>query len=298
MKRVALALALAVAAPAHATPDDALARAADAFSALRYDEAVHVVDRAWRAGGNDAAQLRRLFAIGGQAAGSMGDDDAARLWFDRLLCLDPDAALPAGTSPKLTALFAAARDALAGARLDARGIVRDQRVEVTVGSDPLALATAIRAGDERAPLEHGRATLPDAARVELLDRYGNVLVQLDVERALPAGPVPPAGEPPLVARWTTWGIVAGGLAAIGGGALWIAVDARSQIDTLDTNSSSHEFTDAEALETRFDRAQWTSRIAFGGAIGAVVVAAILYARGSGAPAAPHADAPLAWSIEF
>ena len=300
MKRAALVLALAAASPALAAPADPVERATDDITALRYDEAVQVVDTAWHAGGNDPDRLRRLFAIAGQAAGSLGDEGAAKLWFSRWLSLDPDAALPAGTSPKLTALLAAARDALSGAHLTARAIARDDHVEVKVTSDPLALATAVGAKDERARLEHGRAVVSagDAGKLDLLDRYGNVLAQLEIEHELPP-PVVPQPEPPsLFARWTTWGIAAGGLAVIGSGALYIAYDARSQIETLNTNSSMHEFTAAESLQTRFDRAQWTSRIAFGGALGAAVVAAVLYFRGHDATVSAHPDSPVAWSFDF
>jgi hypothetical protein len=279
VKLAVLVLALGLAAPAGAAPDDPLARARDDFAALNYDDAVRVVDAAWHAGGNDPETLRQMFAIAGQAAGSTGDKEAARLWFTRWLSLDPDAELPAGTSPKLTALLGEAHVALDGAHLTARAIARHDRVEVEVTSDPLALATAARGDGKRVHLDHGHAIVSadDSTKVELLDRYGNVLARLEIERELPRGPeTPPIEHPTPVGHWTMWAYAAGGLAVIGGGALYVAYDARSQIETLNAHSSMHEYTAAESLQTRFDRAQWTSRIAFGGALAAAVVSAMAW----------------------
>ncbi|HEX3762433.1 MAG TPA: hypothetical protein VHW23_27215, partial [Kofleriaceae bacterium] len=109
---------LAAADPApRSEPADPVAAAAEAFAALRFDEALRLADQAWRNGDNGPDQLRRIFELAGRAAGSIGEDRAARLWFSRWLYLDPDAALPDGTSPKLTALFGDARATLAGAAL-------------------------------------------------------------------------------------------------------------------------------------------------------------------------------------
>src|SRR5205823_1513972 len=109
---------------------------------------------------------------------------------------------------------------------------------------------------------------------------------------------PDKGEraPGVFGRWSTWAIAAGGFAAIGVGSVVLASNARSEIQTLNATSGGREFAEAEAVQSRFDRDQWIARIAFGGAIGAVIVGVVLYARGddSGAPA-PRADAPLAWS---
>jgi len=300
-RAVLLALLLFVSPAAqadqHADPDNRLDAAREAFTALRWDDALHMLDAAWRAGGSSPERLREIFALAGQAAASTGDDEGARLWFQRWLVLDADAALPAGTSPKLTAPFAAARDALAGGKLDVTAREHSAKVTARVAADPLALAAAVRAGEDRASIADGRATLPAGAReIEVLDRFGNVLARVAVERELheEARRVPPPNDHPLIARWQTWAITAGGLAVVGGAALWIAADARSSIDTLNASSGSHEYAEAESLQTRFDRAQWVSRFAFGGAAAAAIVGIVMYVRGHHDADAKRAEPPLAW----
>jgi len=308
--RVAAALAALLALlPVPARGDDRGAadlasRAAEALDALRYDDALALLDRAWRRGESGPAQLRRIFELAGRAAGSIGDAAAARLWFSRWLCLDREAALPAGTSPKLTGLLGEARAALAGEAIAAHARRRGRSIEVTVERDPLAMVTAARAGDERAAIEAGAARLAAPARgpdrpdredrVELLDRHGNVLAALSIDSAgeRPPAPSPAAPASPDRSGWYArplpWAVTAGALAAAGGVALVVAVDARAGVRDLNASSSQHEFTEARALERRFDRAQWTARLALGGAAIAATVGVVCYLRlrGTHASAAP------------
>lgn len=281
MIRIALAL-VAVASTATAGPRDDLAAARTELDALRYDQGLRLLDRAWRRGDSGPTEIRAIFALAGQAAGSIGDDDAAKLWFSRWLCLEPGAELPAGTSPKLTALLGEARRALAGAALTARASRRAGHIALEVTADPLNLVEAARIAGHRVTVDAGATTLPDGpGAVELLDRSGNVLVAIE-----PAGPPPAAVAPRIVAtpatpwpeRWTTWAIVAGGLGVVGGGAMWVALDARSSLQTLDASSAGHEYAEARALQDRFDRGQWVARFAFGGAAIAAVASGILWTR--------------------
>lgn len=309
---LALLAPLAVPSPAARADDGGAAelasRAAEALDALRYGEALALIDRAWRRGDSGPAQLRRMFELAGRAAGSMGDEAAARLWFSRWLCLDRTAALPAGTSPKLTGLLGEARAAIAGEAIDARAIRRGRAIEVTVSRDPLAMVAAVRAGEARAAVEAGAARLAAPAggptggdeRVELLDRHGNVLAALSAEPAGKGRLVPP---PPARPRWyerpLPWAVTAGGLAAAGGVALWVAVDARTSVRELNANSAAHEFSEARALEQRFDRAQWTARFAFGGAAVAAAVGTVCWlrlrgVRASAAPADGGIGVVVAW----
>ncbi|HEX3759757.1 MAG TPA: hypothetical protein VHW23_13680, partial [Kofleriaceae bacterium] len=57
--------------------------AREAFGALRYRDAIGLLERAWHRGDSPPAQLRALFALAGRAAASMGRDAAAELWFQR-----------------------------------------------------------------------------------------------------------------------------------------------------------------------------------------------------------------------
>src|SRR4051812_27106097 len=69
----------------HRPAAELFAAAREAFSALRYREAVGLLERAWRRGDSSAIQLRAIFALAGRAAASMGRDAAAELWFQRWL---------------------------------------------------------------------------------------------------------------------------------------------------------------------------------------------------------------------
>jgi hypothetical protein len=300
VKSALVAAALAVATTSYAAPP----AAERAFAELRYDEALRLLDAAWHHGGNDAAELRSIFALAGQAAAAIGDDAGAQLWFERWLCLEPAAALPAGTSPKLTAAFAAARDGLAGGVLVAHMTrVRDE-VDVTIVADPLGLAASARGGGETVAISHQHATLPAAEHVELLDRYANELAVVVPDPSLPQQPAPLPAAPhhTLAGRWSTWAIATGALAAVGAGSLWVAVDARSQLRDLDAHSTTHEFHDTLALQSRFDRAQWAARFSLAGAAVTAAVATTLWLRTRGEGQLTVGGGPqggsVSWEVPF
>ncbi|HEY0482298.1 MAG TPA: hypothetical protein VGD37_32480 [Kofleriaceae bacterium] len=299
---------LAGAAVAHAEPADhrsaaeLYAAASAAFGELRYGDSVGLIERAWRRGDSGPAQLRALFALAGRATASMGRDTAAELWFQRWLCLEPAAELPAGASPKLQVLLSRARDALGGAALALRAVRHGDRVELTI-RDPLALAASVRAGGTRTPLASAHVTVA-AARgdVELLDPYGNVLassaVDPDPPPALraPALPAPPAvtPDPPWQARWSSWAIAGAGLGLVSVAAWWIADDADAQ--ARDSGDESEE----SALRRRRDVATWVSRGALVGVGVAVTAGIIIYVRGEHRiSAAPQpGGASVAWRVRF
>lgn len=310
IRRGFLAIML-VAAHASAEPSgDAhtdVAAANSAVAELRYDDAVRLLDQAWRRGQSSAAELRALFALAAISAGSMGDGDAAHLWFGRWLYLEPSAELPAGTSPKLRVLLDEARSALSGATLSARATRNGRVVDIVVGGDPLGLVNAARAGSVRVPMEKGTATVDTTAdEVDLTDRYGNVLATL-VVGASPATTViaeptrVAPGRPPWFERWTTWAVATGGLAAIGGGALVVAVDARSSISDLNRNSANHEFSETRSLQVRFDRAQLVAQIAIGGAAITAALGAWMWLRDRPEPVTitpTTGGAVMMWSVVF
>lgn len=271
---------------AGASVEGAIDEARRALAELRYDDALQVVEEALHLGKAGPKQVRELFALAGQAAGSMNDQAAARLWFRRWLSVDPAGQLPPDTSPRITGLLDEARASLRGSELRARALRRGAatEVEVVIQSDPVGLAEAVRAGEQAIPLRAGATvgamvtTASDA--VDLLDHDGNTIVELRVETAVELAPIARTARP-WWARWPAWAIATGSLAVVGGAGLGVAIDARGKIDDLNANSASHEFSEAHALERRFDAAQWVARFAIGGAAVAGVVGTVLFVRERG-----------------
>jgi hypothetical protein len=302
-----------------AAPRADVDKARVAFEELRYREAVRLLDGAWRSGGNRPSDLRQLFALAGTAAGSMGDGVAAQTWFSRWLCLEPSARLPAGSSPKLVVLLDAARREIGGHALEARAMRRDGGIVVEVTDDPLALVVAVRTGEQRTPITTGVVQISLTTEpIEIVDRYGNVLVELTVsapaisaQRSEPLGEVPEDRRGslgsqevpgrPWYARWPVWAIAAGGSAVVGGIALHFAASADAQLDVLAQHSDDHEYSEAHAEEGKLARAQWTARIALGVAIASATVAAVCYVRGhevrTTVMASPH-GASMALSLRY
>lgn len=303
---IALALA-ALTAAANADPGDAQAErlieaAATAVAQLRHDEALRLVEQAWQRGTSGPRQLRAIFALAGRASGVTGDAAAARTWFARWLSLEPDAALPAGTSPNLTELLDDARARLAGARL----VVRATRsagleVEVEVLADPAGLVSDLRArgvdGARVVPAAAHRIATP-ATAIDVLDRHGNVLVDVPVaEPATAAG----SSEPAWYARAPTWAIGAGVAAAVGGVALGLAARAHGELVDATRDPMAHTYGEILDNQETLSRAQWTSRIAFAAAAASATACVVLYLRGHrvraaviAAPAGPR----VAWSMQF
>jgi hypothetical protein len=273
---------------AEASVDGAIEDAKRALAELRYDDALKVVEDALHLGQAGPRQVRELFALAGQAAGSMNDQAAARLWFRRWLSVEPGGQLPADTSPRITALLEEARASLRGSELRARALRRRAEVDVVIQSDPVGLAEAVRAGDRTTvSLRAGptvSAVVANASEVvDVLDHEGNTIVQLRVEMApiaeTAAADARPPGPRPWWARWPAWAIATGSLVAAAGTGLAVAIDARGKIDDLNADSTSHEFSEARALERRFDGAQWVARFAIGGAAITGVVGTVLFVRG-------------------
>ncbi len=275
MRAVAVLLVLHVAV-AHADDARTLVQQANAaYSDLRFAEALELLDRAWRLGDSDPDQLRAIFALAGQAAASTGDTQAAKLWFSRWLCLERGAALPVGTSPKLTAAFTAAREALGGAALEAHARRDATGVELTVDRDPLGMVAAARLGGERRELGGRTAQFaPGDGAVALLDHHGNVLATLDVERALVVQP--PARS--WYERWPAWAIGAASFAAVGAVSYYVAYDARQTLRDYDAHSSQHQYADTLPYADRLVTAQWISRISFGAAAVSAIVGGVLWQR--------------------
>ncbi|HTE50032.1 MAG TPA: hypothetical protein VK698_04110 [Kofleriaceae bacterium] len=192
-------------------PTALVSRAQREMLQLDFERAIELLERAEATGANLREQLIVIYRSLGESHASVGQGPEAEAEFRRLLALDPDAQLPPGSSPKLTAPFAAARDfmlrrpALAIA-CERRG---DDRAILSVQSDPLDLVAAARPVRADGSAVPGGARRPGRARVSLsfppgaeacaaLDRHGNELARalLVVGGARPPAPVASSGDDP------------------------------------------------------------------------------------------------------
>ncbi len=304
-----LALALAVvldAAPARADDRAALlARAQAAIDDIDYQAARKLATQALDGGGLAAAQLHLALRLAGESAAALGDGAAARAHFVRWILLDPAAALPAGSSPKLMQPFADARaeaDRLGRFAVDVEIGRGQDRLEIVLSAhDPLGLVAGmrLRLGDaSEVGVTGTRAVLPaaDAARVAVaiavVDARGNELARRTVAGtagggdALPgaAGPgegasaitatAPPRRRWPAIVRWPVWTGVAVVAAGAGGFFAWQVGQSEDELAALNAAADQHSFDDALAIRDRGRRQALFANLGFGVA-GAAALAAVL-----------------------
>lgn len=316
---VALVMVAAV-APARADEQGNahLTQARESLAALEYEAAFHALEKALLSGQNDPATLAITHQLLGEVHGALGQAAEAERHFRRLLAMKPDATLAEGTSPKIRAPFAAAQEyARARGGLSARCTV-DQAsasVIVHVDSDPVSMVAGARAlfrganGAERAIEARGTGpmtlALPATGRLELvcavLDEHGNHLIEagswddplvLTASARAPlvsasgnaAGTQGPPRSRSVLARWYLWGTLS--VAAAGAG-LYFGLEARADQDALDSlnrNSTSHSFSEAEEIESRGQRNALLANIGFGAAGVFAVVTAVTLGLQSGSTA--------------
>ena len=258
-----------------AADEDPLASARAAAEDLRFEEASRLLDEAWQAG---AADPPAVAALAGEVSATTGDRAAATRWFSLLVAMDPDAALPAGTSPKVIALLEDARRSLGGARFDVRLRLDRARRRVHLSAvDPLGAVAEIRAARQR-----GRALdLPWRAgplTFELRDAHGNLLAsgRRTVE-PLPVTAAAPS-RPAWYARWPAWAGLAGGLALTGGGLALYSAYTSNDLDALHRESSMHQASEALSLERRMKTTAVAAQVAGAGAVVAAAVAVVCWRR--------------------
>jgi hypothetical protein len=297
--RVALVSAvIVVASPAFA--DDVahdLAEARKLEATLDYVGALRIIDQALARGGSDTFQYIELHLLGGKLAAGLDRAAEAEAHFARVLALRPDAALPAGTSPKLTAPFDAAKAKtvpLAIRVTSVRGLVT-----LVPAADPLGLVAGIAvaivdgAGAHRDVIDRRstRIALPagtTAIEVTALDADGHRIwsgsppaADVLVERPRP---IAPTAERSWIAKWPAWAIATGVVVGAGGLGAWRVKVAQDEFDRLRAAPDEHDFSELEAVEQRGDRWALATNIAFGAAIVTGVVTTILLVKG-GEPAA-------------
>ncbi len=203
---------------------DPLAAAEQAYRNVDFETQRSAAQRALESGDNDPDRLIRIYRLLGIANASLEDREAAKLAFLSLLALDPQVELERSLSPRLRAPYMEARGFwdVAGSRLG---------VEVTGGRpshsvvlrlhDPLLMVARVRVRSmdrqpatvlESEPAVELHLTSEELAgywdrnlRVELLDKYNNILVMQALPRLakpFPNGSAtrPSAGTPLPVSR--------------------------------------------------------------------------------------------------
>jgi tetratricopeptide (TPR) repeat protein len=203
MKLAAIGLAalasLAVARPAAAEDPSALiAKARREMLDLNYDRAIQLLEQAETTGRNQPEEIVAIYRLLGESQAALGHRDAAESEFRRLLALDPTAALPPGSSPKLKEPFQAARSAMSQSspltvtcERSGKGLV------MTITSDPLDQVASGRATSGGAPVTEPESTssrtriplsvpagAPRALDCSALDRHGNELVRASPNAAV------------------------------------------------------------------------------------------------------------------
>ena len=283
--------------------DDELAEARRLEAALDYAGALALVDRALAHGGADPGRLVELHVLAGRLAAGLDRAELARGHFARALALRPELALPAGTSPKLTAPFEAARARSVPLRLhatSAHGLVTLQ-----LDADPLGLVAGIRvhvvdaAGahaevSERAATRIVIPTGTTAIEIAALDAQGNQvwLGAAPAEVALGAGGVtggvtggltggtgaaPQPPRPHLLARWSTWAITTGVVAGAAGFAAWRFRSAQHDWDELAATGTA-DYAELAAVEDRGRRWGLAANLGLGVATLTGLSAIVLYLR--------------------
>lgn len=250
----------------------AMAKARADRTALRYRQALDGIEAAIALGKASAAETAELYRLAGELAAGLDESSTAQRWFARWIAIVPDARLPADASPKLRQPLEAARAELGGKAIGLAIARQGGSVRVGVEGDVLGLVRRVRLG--AADGLPGATFVVDEAPVDVavgLDEHGNVLI----EERVPAARVTRAR--PIVARWQTWAIAGGALAATGGGFAWRTGVAQDEFDRLKNDGAT--FGETEAVRRRGERHALTANVAFGAAAVTTVVSVVLAVRG-------------------
>jgi hypothetical protein len=325
MLRGLAALAVVAVVAGSARADD-LADARAAVDASDYLAARGALDKALAGGKASPDDLADIYRMKGIVDAALGNTAAATTAFGKWLALDPKAALPAGTSPKITRPFDAAQDQAKGRepiKVKAETTADPPSVTLVIVSDPYMMIDRARVfvrvdGGKEQKLEASgkkkiKIELPTGKRLDLrvqaLDEAGNrvaVVGTSDVPLVIVG---PGGGETPVVVKkhdeapkpvvvrdehprplYLKWWVWAGGAVAIGAGATYFGLSARDETDRLtqlNANSFDHRFTEASSLESDAKRDAMIFNVGMGVAGAVAIGAAILYLT------EPHAEAHVA-----
>ncbi len=293
-----LVAAVILGAPVGADANPHLDVAKTALDDLDYKKARAALDEALKWGRNEPAQVAEIYRLLGEVHASLGRRGQAEISFRRALSLAPDIELAAGTSPKISKPFAAARKSLGdGGRLAGRCEVNqpNSRVDGFIDSDPTEIvagakllfldrdknidadASPVVSGD----IEDLTLPLPRGEKLEFfcvfVDQHGNHLLTVgSPEEPLLYLPKidKPRSKRSFFSRWPLWGALT---VAASGSAVYFGLEVRadrSELDELNQDSMSYDFSAAQAVADRGKRHALYTNISIGVA-GAFAVATVL-----------------------
>ncbi len=297
--------------------DSGLGDARRAIEKLDYTKASTALADALSSGAYGHDELAEIYRLRGVVAATLGDTAGAIAAFRRLLALDPGATLSAGTSPKITRPFAEAGKDSHPLQITTETASSPPSVTVVVVSDTLGMVSGARAIVVADGHAEDTVTAPGAARMSLalphgkrlevrvavLDDHGNRLVELGsasapivIEHAevpvavvakppvvVVVAPPPPHEQHSIISRWWLWGSVAVAFGATGAIFGVGARNAGHELDALEATSSSHDFSQAQAVLSRGQRDALIANLGIGAAAASAIVAGILFARGREQP---------------
>ena len=287
MRLAAIGVVVCIVASTRAHADPELVRARELEAALEYDAALAIVDQVLARGDADPARFVELHLFAAKLAAGLDRGTLAAQHYAIVLAVRPDTALPAGTSPKLTEPFVAAKARATPLVVSARAV---QGLVTLETRDPLGLVTGIavhtidRAGQHRDVIDRAalRVVIPnDATAIEVaaLDRAGNrIWVGPPVTAVTPVTPAPTSTSTPIYARWSTWAIASGGALVLGGVFAWRVSVAQNEFDDLRDASPPADFSKLEAVEARGKRWALTANLTFGVAAVAAIATGVFYLR--------------------
>lgn len=268
---VVLGVLNALSATAHADTVDGEADIVEARrleASLEYDPALKLVESVITRGtATTPALLASRHLLAGSLAAGLDRPDDARKHFAVVLVLAPETQLPAGTSPKLTEPFEAAR--VIAAPLKIVAINWSSNVDLSVETDVLGLVAGVEVVLATGPLraDGKRVDIPRGARATIanaLDVHGNVLWTGTVERGVDTdgGPERPAPTKPFYRRPLFWGLTTVGVVTVGALAGWRFSVAQDDWDRLH-DAGMTDYTTLRAVEDRGDRWGMTANVSFG-----------------------------------
>jgi hypothetical protein len=309
---IAVAICIAVCV-GHAQADDEspIEKARAAIDDLDYTGAKTLLVEALKNGTNSPEQLIEIYKLTGTVAASLSDSKLAVEAFRKLLALDPKASLPSGTSPRITKPFTEASKKKLPLVVKTETAAKPPSVTVVIEADPMTMVASAKVlfavdgkpeqtldgkGKDKIKIDLPKGRRIDL-RVEALDEYGNRLVELGTKsvpivitgepevvvidpKKLPPKVVakkgPPRSPRPLYLKWWMW---TGAAVLFGGATTYFAIQAKSDIDDLQTvidTSINHKAGEADDLEDSARRNILFTNIGLGATAVFAVGATILF----------------------
>ncbi len=305
---IAAALLTTLATQARA---DALADARKAVDGSDYLSAKPALETALQAGTAGPADLAEIYKLTGIVEAALGNAGPSEKAFARWLALEPKGSLPAGTSPKITRPFDAAKDrAKKVGPLSAKAETSDDPPAVTlvIANDPAKMIVGAKVyfitdrkdeqsleaeGKDKITIELGLGKRIDL-RLHAVDEYGNRVVELgskDVpivitssgkEKKIDASDrdllrqkkhEPEQPRPWYLSHWT-WGAATVVALGVGGYFGWRTREDVQRLEYLNAHSLDYRFSDAQAVEDSARRNLLVTNIA-AGAAGAFAIGTVI-----------------------